>query len=318
MEAELQTHVAFHLTGRRPAKDLDAVDTLELRPALLAHYRDLTRLRYDFPVMLVRGAGEQSGVRALSALIDDLLHEVAKGDDVERVTRHVLRQERQIRTLVAEGQRGMLSSLWNTAAERLSGHGDEQLQDSLKRARAALKIDGEVVDCDAAMPAHVFTHLWMLAEQRKAKRLDTEITRLIVKLSDLMRADHARSDAGRTAESLMSSVGAAHGALFDFEAMSKLLTRTAPKSAMSETRRRRIRSLLSVLETQSFVATRGGNGAVPYAFAFDRSTAALAAYRERGPGMIELARAMAIAELEIKGEYKDGAHDDYFASYGAK
>ena len=33
--------------------------------------------------------------------------------------------------------------------------------------------------------------------------------------------------------------------------------------------------------------------------------------------MTELAKAIAIAELEIKGEYKDAAHDDYFASYGS-
>ena len=41
MEAELQRHVAFHLTGRRPAAGLDAIDDRQLTPALFARYRNL-------------------------------------------------------------------------------------------------------------------------------------------------------------------------------------------------------------------------------------------------------------------------------------
>jgi hypothetical protein len=49
MEADLQAHVAFFLTGKRSGDRLDAVDGLDLRPALFAGYRDLAKLRYDFP-----------------------------------------------------------------------------------------------------------------------------------------------------------------------------------------------------------------------------------------------------------------------------
>jgi subfamily B ATP-binding cassette protein MsbA len=52
MEADTQAQVAFFLTGRRPSEFLDAVDGLQLRPALFAGYRDLTPLRYDFPLVL--------------------------------------------------------------------------------------------------------------------------------------------------------------------------------------------------------------------------------------------------------------------------
>ena len=47
MEADLQAHVAFFLTGKTNTSDLDAIDRLKLRPALFAGYRDLTQLRYD-------------------------------------------------------------------------------------------------------------------------------------------------------------------------------------------------------------------------------------------------------------------------------
>jgi len=319
MEAELQTHVAFHLTGRRPAAGLDAVDALELTPALFARYRDLSLLRYDFPLVLVKNPAAGSSVAPLSGLFDRVLEEIAAGDDGERVSRHVLRLERQIRALVAEGLRGSLGSLWDTAAERLAVRTDAALQDSLKRARSALKVEGEIVDCDAAMPAALFTHAWHVVQERKAKKLAGDIGRLAVKLSEIVRADFVRSDAGRSAGSLKAAIGDAHGAIFDFDAMSRLLTKAAPKAGMAPPRRKRIEWLLSVLEAQAFVPVAGaaGKGAPAYGFAFDSCSAAVAAYRERYPKVTELAKAIAVAELEVKGEYREASHDDYFAGYGS-
>ena len=42
METDLQTNLAFYLTGKRLDAHLDAVDELKLRPALFNGYRDLT------------------------------------------------------------------------------------------------------------------------------------------------------------------------------------------------------------------------------------------------------------------------------------
>ena len=47
MSTALQTGVAFHLTGQRAPGAMREVDVAELRPAMLAGYRDLTALRYD-------------------------------------------------------------------------------------------------------------------------------------------------------------------------------------------------------------------------------------------------------------------------------
>src|SRR6266536_2299894 len=160
MEVELQSQLVFHLTGRRPDADLYAVDPLALRPALLARYRDLTMLRYDFPVALVENAPDDSYVQALSGIVDGILREVAQGEDGERVTRHVLRLEQQVRALLAEGTTGSLSALWETAAGRLGARADPLLADSLARARATLKVDGEVLDCDAGLPSRLVKHAW--------------------------------------------------------------------------------------------------------------------------------------------------------------
>ena len=84
MQAELQEHVAFHLTGKRSAAAPDTAADIDLRPALLARYRDLTQLRYDFPLLLVRNAAaDRTCVQSLSAIIDGLAHAVAHDDDAD-------------------------------------------------------------------------------------------------------------------------------------------------------------------------------------------------------------------------------------------
>lgn len=54
MEAEFQKQIAFYLTGKQSGTGLDPIAGLDVRPALFAGYRDLSRLRYDFPLVLVK------------------------------------------------------------------------------------------------------------------------------------------------------------------------------------------------------------------------------------------------------------------------
>jgi hypothetical protein len=318
MEAALQSQVAFHLTGRRPGAGLDAVDPLALRPALFARYRDLTALRYDFPLVLVENQPGDACLQALSGLLDGILHEIARDDDGERVSRHVLRLERQMRTLMAKGAHGPLSALWDAAVAQLGTHDDELLKDSLARARAALKVDGDVLDCDAALPARVVKHAYHAAQQKKARSFSDDIRRLIQKLSDILGADFARSEAGRTTENLKASVGAVHAEVFDFAAMSLVLKKASPDAALPSARRERIRSLLTVLEAQKFFPVPGHSGAAVqcFSFVFDSCVGALAAYRERFPRLIALAKAIAMAELEIAGEFREAQHEAFFDGFG--
>jgi hypothetical protein len=66
MQVELQAHLAFHLTGKRSEGEFDVATGSDLRPALLAGYRDLTSLRYDFPLVLVGGGAHLDAVQSLS------------------------------------------------------------------------------------------------------------------------------------------------------------------------------------------------------------------------------------------------------------
>ena len=323
MEAGLQEHVAFHLTGRRPGAGLEAVDEFDLRPALLAGYRDLAQLRYDFPLVLVHNTpADRTCVQSLSGIVDGVVHEIAQGDDGDRLTRHALRLEQKIRSAVAAGARGLLSALWDKAASQLAAHGDDLLKDSLKRARAALKVDGEVVDCGKATSAQLFRHTWAVVQEAKAQRVREDIGKLIQKLSDILQVDFAYSKAGRSADSLKAAVGTVHAEVFDFEAMSLMLGKSSSVTALPVGRHRRIGQLLTVLKSQRFFAAPRGTdaragGMQPYSFLFADCASALAAYRERLPKAIELAKAIAIAELEIEAQYNEARHDALFAQFGA-
>ncbi len=319
MHSELQAQLAFHLTGVWSAGRPEASDALELRPALLAAYRDLTRLRYDFPLVLARSASRGEAVQSLSALMDRAIEDAAPRDgEGERIRGHVLRMERSIRALVAAGGGGSLATLWDTAAGRLESSGEDLLADSLSRARAALEADGEVIDCGKAMPARLFEHLWGTVQEDKARRFREDIERLILKLSDILAAGLAGSEEGRSPERLQAEVGAAHRESFDFEAMSRLLAGSLPKATLPESRRRRIASLISVLESQRFFAAAGerAGGVEPYSFVFASCAAALQAFRERLPAMIALAKAVTVARLEVDNEYVESKHDPFFEEFG--
>ena len=322
MEADTQSHVAFFLTGRRQPEHLDAVDGLDLRPALFAGYRELSQLRYDFPVVLVPGRADSQSVQSLSGLIDGAMATAARGSDAERIRKHVLALEQEVRALAEGGAGGTLAALWNAAASRLAKDADPSLADSFKRARAAIKVDGEVAICDAALPARLLRHAWSAVQKQKAERFRKDLDRLVQKLSDILKADFARSEAGRSPAHLQESVGTGYGGSFDFDALSHLLATALPKDTFPESRRQRIRELLAVLHAQQFFPPATAPAALagapaPYSFEFESCAEALAAFRERSPRLIELARAIAIAQLEIDGQYNEARHDALFEQFGA-
>jgi hypothetical protein len=321
MQVELQAHIAFHLTGRMLRSGFDAHAQGDLRPAMFAGYRDLTALRYDFPLVLTGAGGDRQPVQSLSGLIDGALRDIAANGDGERVRKHAIRLEREIRKLAADGITGPLSNLWDIAVSRVSVKGSELLENSLSRLRVALKTDGEVIDCDRAMPFRLFRHLWQVEQDRKAQKCRADINTMIMKLSDILSAEFVRSKEGLSAERLRASVGAPHWSAFDFDAMSRLLVDSTVNLLMPESRRRRVRGLLSTLRAQRFYspASDGEKGidvGEPYSFVFEKCSDAVAAYRERLPKMIELAKAIAIARLEIESEYSEARHDAFFDEFG--
>jgi hypothetical protein len=282
MHAEINAQLAFHLTGVKSAEHLQPVESLGLRPALLAGFRDLASLRYDFPLVLLERPKDGEFVRPLSVLVDAALAAVTD----ERVRAQALRREREIRAGVAT-EADSLEKLWNIAPP--------------------LGVRGQVVDCDALFPTRFVTAAWTAVQAKKASRFHEEADRLVLELANILAADFAGSDEGRSAERLAASLAATEDT-FDTRALSNLLAKALPEQRLPAERRRRIGSLLAALKGQRFFP--GGEAAArPYSLVFHSCGAALAALRERRAASSGLAQAMAAARLEARGEYVEAVHD---------
>jgi hypothetical protein len=321
MAATFQEQRIFFSTSRRQGEGVEPIDTLGLRPALFAGYRDLSTLRHDFPLVLVAGSGGAIAVRSLSGLVDEVLTEVApRGIAGERLRKHALALEREIRARVAAGQTGLLSELWVAAAGAVGGKDQENTEEILRYTAEALKLDGEVVGCNVVMPAKFTAHLWEAAHAAKTRTFRKVVDTLTVRLSDILRAAFIHSAAGQQPGALRASLGGAHQNMFDFDAMSRLVARRAPNDELSPARRRRIEGALAVLRGQRFFAdpkaSPSPDAIVPFGFRFEDCASAGEAFRARLPALVETVRAMTVAELESEGRYVEADHDPFFETFG--
>ncbi len=287
------------------AAPVESVGSATVRPALLAGYRDLARLRYDFPVVLVEDEAGGAYVRSLTSLVDEVLQELApRGAEGERLRRHVLRLEHELRALAADGARGLLTDLWERAVPGLAD-GDESVEQILAHTGACLKADGEVAGCDHELPGRLVEHAWRSVQQQKARRLRTEVDRLVQALSDILRAAFVHSEGGSRPESLRAAIGSVHHDQFDFDAMSRLLGKGAPQDELPPGRRARIEWALEVLRASEPPRDRRYDGCADAAEAF----------RARLPELVERVKAMSIAELEAQGRYVESEHDAFFEDF---
>jgi hypothetical protein len=314
----------FHLTSRLQANgretDLSAIAGLGLRPALLAPYRDLSTLRHDFPLLLDERCQGSHVMHSLTSLVDAVLKDVApRGIEGERLRRHALQLECTIRRAVDQGARGTLAELWDQAAAELGTREGETLEKVLSHAGGALRAEGELLGCTPDMPVRLIKHAWRAAQREKERLFHADLARLVLKLSDILRAAFSHSQAGRQPQSLRASLGGPHQDAFDFNMLSRIVGKGVPRDELPADRRARLVHSLGVLESQRFFAApdagEDDTSDSVFGFAFDNCAAAAQAYRDRLGELSELVKAIAVAELEARGHYRPAEHDLLFESF---
>ena len=316
MAAKFQDQLVFHMTGRRSGEGLAPLDARSMRPALFAGYRDLAQLRHDFPLVLLEPGIADGFVASLTVLVNHALEELApRGIEGERLRKHVLRLERELRHALAKGGPGQLSELWAAAAARLTSDTDESVSKILALAGRTIKVDGDLVDCDQALPSRFMIHAWRHVQSQKAALFHGHLDTLQRKLSDILRAAFVHSEAGQQPAALKAAVGGMHADDFDFAAMSRLVGKNAPKDELTPGRRKRIEWALAVLKSQRFHPSKLGAAQATHEFLFDNVAGAVSAYRDRLPQVVELVKAIAVAELEARNGYNEADHDPFFEAY---
>jgi hypothetical protein len=324
--ATLQELRAFHRFGKRPGGAPAAGEAGSELPALLHRYRDLDRVRHEYPVC-VNGSDPATAVRPLTEWTDQLLAQQARsGDEGEQLRHHAYRLESVVRSLAAEKDGERFSALWDRAAallletSRLPAEKEAILRDHVSAGRKAFAAEADLVSCGPHAPerllrasAHVF---W---RERGAAWVG-ELDALIHGLQNILAADFSHSDEARSPKHLRASLGTA-GDDVDAGAMSNLLARAPRESAMPAARRARIESVLAVLARMQPVFNPRAAGAkrdpapVRFDAVFDTCTAAAEEQRSRLSRTAELFRAVRIARLEMQNQYRPGVHDAFFADF---
>jgi hypothetical protein len=322
MSVQLQDLITFHLTGKRDNAQTKRMSGADMVPALLAPYRELSQLRYDYPLILVDGPDTRAFVDTLSGVINRLLRDIApQGNGGEQLRQHILRLEGRMRELAADSAEGTLAALWKQAEQSLlaecSKAEAEWLGNSIATARFALRIDGQVVDCDERLPARLIEHAWAKLAARRPESA-RRISDLIIRLRNILKVDDLKSGTSRTPQKLKSTLGKRYKEAFDFERMAELLEDSTPHNRLPPERRERIRSALGTLESQKFFATTAGKpqGESLHDFVFDNLAAALKAYHSRVSEMTDIVRAIGVAELELDNAYCEDKHGAFFTRFG--
>ena len=290
-------------------------------PALLRRYRELTSLRHDYPLILI-DHGSERGIESLTAVVNSLLHRVApRGPAGERMRRHVLRLEQEIRSLVFRNETGRLSRLWSMGVANLTSRPDlsteekQLLRQDFDEARSALDVEGEVIGCDANTADRVMRPMWRRTDGARVARTAAQLRRLGIRLNDLLRSDDLESDKSRQPEALQRAFGSRFCELIDFQAMSRTLCGNRPHGRMPANRRRRIEWALGVLHEEKFFGVEADIDR--YEFVFESCSEALAEYKGRLPRMVDVIKATQIAALELEYRYRDEIHDDFFGRFDA-
>lgn len=341
MTSDTQDLVAFRLTGRHPDKNGESATIQEaqgetmskLVPALFAGYSDLTSLRYDFPLVLARSSGSSDSVQSLTDVMNNIIGALApEGSAGEFERKQLLELERQIRTYVADGAKGSLGKFWKKAQADLIRATEQKEKKALKscldQGFNLLEVGGDVIDCNEQTSAKVLEHVWAAEVGEKALRFQRRVGALILRLERILEADFEISGEAQAPETLKRALGDALASSFDFKALSDLLKGSDTHDALPQTRTGRIESALKALKTQRFFATGfldtderahehgGEKSSEPvHKFVFTSCARAHDAFLDRLPEMVELVKAIAIAELEIVNGYKPDFHDDFFANY---
>jgi len=323
MGVEMQEMIHFHLTGKKGGSEIQGVTQGNICPALLAPYRQLPKLRYDFPLILLDDGSSQAFTDTLSGVMNRLLREIApEGNAGAQLRHHVLRLETRMRELVTNGFDGTLTKIWARAEKSLLAECEEPdaelLQNSLAAARFALGTDGQLVDCDDHLPTLVLQHAWAKVEAQRTQQSLGQIDTLIIGLHNILKVDDLKADRSQTPQKLKQTFGLRYKEEFDFELMSEFLGGAAAHNRLPTDRRRRVRSALSVLESQKFFTRKGDDKRTQYRFVFNSVSGALQAYNKRLPEIANVIKAITIAELECENAYREQQHASYFDRFGVQ
>ena len=334
----------FHLGDPGATAQLESLGT-DILPALLDPYRDTSRLRYTYPLLLFPVQGQDGHAKSdelacpLAEWLQQAVAAFAPGDDGARILKdHLPWLDHHLRQALAdvEGPVDAFSRL-KEAGEALQGHLglDTSAQERLGadiQSLAHQAPPGSAVMAYGRYPAmHLLVHAIRSRAVPRRARFHSLIGNCIRGLEELLEVEWIKSDESIEPARARDSVGPGNE-LFDVAALSEVMDHSRGTQRMPAERRARIEQALEVLKGWEDDPTlvhfvhdgrldcdwlRKEDAVTDMQELVDEGPCGRATevFDAHAAKLAEIFAAVRIAQLEINGIYDPAIHDPWFAKF---
>ena len=331
----------FHLGNPSVQDDVERVGS-DYLPALLEPYRDVSRLRYDYPLFLFPAEQSQANpgpddlAKPLGECLSENVRAFAPGDEAARILKDNLPWiERALREKLADTEGPVEASpLFAEAVQALQAHlkldkeNAGRLQADLDKLLESIPEGGQLLAYGHYPAIHLLIHSIRSRVIPRHGQFRALIKQHIRDLKVLLEVDWSKSPESKAPESMRDAVGAASN-YFDTSALSRVMDHSHGSVVMSAERRERIEGAIAALEayqhsntlvrfihsgdmSEAWLKETPGFEAVNDA---DPCAAATTLFDEEAERLARVFAAVRIAELEIAGIYDKAIHDPFFANF---
>ncbi len=340
----------FHLGNPTANEQLEAWDSSFL-PAFLANFRDVSHLRYDYPLVLKPVIHEiqnslELNVSDLALRLADFLQlmveSFAPADDVARILKDNLAWiERDLRSHCQqfEGPQ-LLNPLLKKSCNslmlhlKLKGDNQQKLEQDINKLTDAVDEQALILAYGRFPALHLLMYLIQNQLMPQLNLFKQNLEFYIKKLDELIEVDDAKQEQAKSAQSLKSNI--ASNQFFNTESLSKVIKHSHGSVLMSRKRRKRIEEALATLkkfkEQQTIVhiiysspsldgSLLGNSEWLDKTKGFvsqyhnDPCFRATEVFDEEAANLARVFAAARIAKLEIENVYDENIHDPWFKSF---
>lgn len=308
-------------------------------PALLYRYRDPSRVRNDYPLVLTPpdDATADTLVRSLTDVLRETLERVAPGGDMARVLKdNLARVERAVRAQLGDAPDPREAAPLVAAAGQqveqalaLPDAAARGYREDLARLIDELPGGARLLALTEATPLQLMLQAIAFKARNRQAALREAVERLSRQLHDLQRVERARTGGGDGQGGLGATVGETGAARIDAAALANIMSRSAKATPVDDRRGDRIDLALASLKKFLNDPPRGavivhgeelpdawktGGGEWVGVGTAQVTEAATQYFDRQAVQYTPLIAAMRLARLEIENAYDVARHDSMLAS----
>jgi len=333
----LRTLHHFHLGDPSVESETRQISS-DYLPALLSPFRDVSKIRYDYPLVLFSRDSKLSGeyAKPLSTFLQESVAEFSPGDNNARILKDNLGWlEHTIRNKIEESDDPLPAhQIISSSADELYRHLN-LTDDNAKNLRQDLdELTNYVIEGDQFLSygrytaIHLMMHLIHGRSEERWSKFEDELQELQQQLNQILEIEQHKSSEATGAEALQKSIGS-NASHFDSQALSSVLSQNSGTITMPDERRERIERAAEVLNkfqrgaiqvrfihTGDFSAPFG-NYADHIEDTVDNNPCSKASelFDNEATELAEIFTACRIARLELNNSYDAVVHDPWFAHF---